>query len=143
MRRIDAALNKRETIPSPNTLNVIQYNPDYYGWVVGFVTIDPAILDDRVERANTCLPRRVLERRDTLARASHESRFGMVAARRNSNLPPFVSDNMEEGGWSGWKQMFLWNILSSHEGRAASQLGLHPAFLYAICYENKGCHFSG
>ncbi|WP_368041041.1 type II toxin-antitoxin system HicB family antitoxin [Acetobacter estunensis] len=70
--------------------------PDYYGWVVGFVTIDPAILDDRVERANPSLPRRVLERRDTIARASHESRFGMVAASRNSNLPPFVSGNMEE-----------------------------------------------
>lgn len=77
---IDATLDAGDAVPSPSTLDAIQSNPDYQGWTVGFVTIDPAILDDRVERANISLPRRVLERLDALARASSESRSGMIAA---------------------------------------------------------------
>ncbi|WP_264997260.1 type II toxin-antitoxin system HicB family antitoxin, partial [Komagataeibacter xylinus] len=88
---IDATLDAGEAVPSPSTLDAIQNNPDYEGWTVGFVTIDPAVLDDRVERANISLPRRVLERLDALARSSHESRSGMIAAMTlQARLKPVV-----------------------------------------------------
>ena len=75
---IDATLDAGNSVPPPSTLNAVQNSPDYQGWTIGFVTINPAILDDRVERANISLPRRVLERLDALAKASSESRSGMI-----------------------------------------------------------------
>lgn len=77
---IDATLDAGDAVPPPSTLDAFQNNPDYQGWTIGFVTINPAILDDRVERANISLPRRVLERLDALAKASSESRSGMIVA---------------------------------------------------------------
>lgn len=81
---IDATLDAGDAVPPPSTLdavqNAVQNSPDYQGWTIGFVTINPAILDDRVERANISLPRRVLERLDALAKASNESRSGMITA---------------------------------------------------------------
>ncbi|GAN98112.1 DNA-binding helix-turn-helix protein CopG [Komagataeibacter europaeus NBRC 3261] len=59
---IDAMLDAGEAIPSPSSVDGIRKAPDYAGWIVGFVTLDPAILDDRVDRANISLPRRVLAR---------------------------------------------------------------------------------
>lgn len=77
---IDATLDAGGSVPSPSTLDAVRKLPEYAGWAVGFVTIDPAVLDDRVERANISLPRRVLERLDALAKAAHETRSGMIAA---------------------------------------------------------------
>ena len=45
----------------------------------GVITLDPALLDDTVERVNITLPRRVLKRLDALARAAGESRSGFIA----------------------------------------------------------------
>ena len=77
---IDATLDAGAAVPPPSALDVVRKLSDYSGWAVGFVTIDPAVLDDQVERANISLPRRVLERLDALAEAAHESRSGMIAA---------------------------------------------------------------
>jgi HicB_like antitoxin of bacterial toxin-antitoxin system len=57
----------------------VQANPDYRGWTYGVIGIDPALLDDRVERVNITLPRRVLKRLDAMARAAGETRSGFVA----------------------------------------------------------------
>lgn len=86
---IDAALDAGGTVPAPSALDEVRKLPNYAGWTIGFVTIDPALLDDRVERANISLPRRVLERLDALAEAAHESRSGMIAAMTlQTNLAP-------------------------------------------------------
>jgi predicted RNase H-like HicB family nuclease len=76
---IDAALDAGETIPAPSELAAIRANPDYDGWAVAVVTIDPALLDDTIERVNITLPRRVLRRLDARARAAGESRSGFIA----------------------------------------------------------------
>jgi predicted RNase H-like HicB family nuclease len=76
---IDAALDAGEAIPAPTSLDAIRRNPAYAGWAFGVITIDPALLDDTTERVNITLPRRVLKRLDTQARAAGESRSGYIA----------------------------------------------------------------
>jgi metal-responsive CopG/Arc/MetJ family transcriptional regulator len=43
------------------------------------VKVDPAALDDTVDRVNISLPRRVLRRLDVLAGAAGETRSGFIA----------------------------------------------------------------
>jgi metal-responsive CopG/Arc/MetJ family transcriptional regulator len=43
------------------------------------VAIDPAVLDDTIERVNITLPRRVLRRLDDEAHAAGETRSGYIA----------------------------------------------------------------
>ena len=76
---IDAALDTGEPIPPPSALEAIQRNADFKGWLVGVIAIDPALLDDTIERVNITLPRRVLRRLDARARAAGESRSGFIA----------------------------------------------------------------
>jgi predicted RNase H-like HicB family nuclease len=76
---IDAALDAGETIPPPSSLEALRANPDYVGWIYAVVSVDPALLDDTVERVNVTLPRRVLRRLDALAAAAGESRSGFIA----------------------------------------------------------------
>jgi predicted RNase H-like HicB family nuclease len=76
---IDATLDAGNAIPPPSTLEVVQANPDYRDWAYGVISVDPALLDDRVERVNITLPRRVLKRLDAMARAAGETRSGFVA----------------------------------------------------------------
>jgi predicted RNase H-like HicB family nuclease len=76
---VDAALDAGEAIPTPSSLDSIQANPDYAGWMFGLITLDPALLDDTVERVNISLPRRILLRLDALARSAGESRSGFIA----------------------------------------------------------------
>jgi predicted RNase H-like HicB family nuclease len=76
---IDATLDAGNPIPAPSSLEAIRQNPDFAGWTFGIITLDPALLDDTVERVNITLPRRVLKRLDALARAAGESRSGYIA----------------------------------------------------------------
>ena len=76
---IDAALDAGSSIPPPSSLDVLRSNPDYAGWTFGVITLDPALLDDTIERVNITLPRRVLKRLDALARAAGESRSAYIA----------------------------------------------------------------
>ena len=76
---IDAALDAGQAIPLPSSLDMLRDNPDYAGWTLGVVAVDPALLDDTTERVNITLPRRVLKRLDALARAAGESRSGFIA----------------------------------------------------------------
>jgi predicted RNase H-like HicB family nuclease len=76
---IDATLDAGSAIPPPSTLETVQANPDYHGWTYGVISVDPALLDDSVERVNITLPRRVLKRLDAMARAAGETRSGFVA----------------------------------------------------------------
>ncbi len=76
---IDAALDAGRAIPGPTSLDTIRGMPDYAGWAFGIITLDPALLDDTIERVNITLPRRVLKRLDALAQAAGESRSGFIA----------------------------------------------------------------
>jgi predicted RNase H-like HicB family nuclease len=76
---IDAALDAGDPIPDPSPLDVVGANPEFAGWIYGVVAVDPAALDDKTERVNITLPRRVLRRLDALAAAAGESRSGFIA----------------------------------------------------------------
>ena len=76
---IDAALDAGDPIPAPSGLDALRRNADYADWTFGVITLDPALLDDTVERVNITLPRRVLKRLDAMARAAGESRSGYIA----------------------------------------------------------------
>lgn len=76
---IDAALDAGQPIPVPSSLDALRSNKDYTGWTFGVITLDPALLDDSIERVNITLPKRVLKRLDALAKAAGESRSGFIA----------------------------------------------------------------
>ena len=76
---IDATIDAGSAIPTPSSLDAVRLNPEFSGWVFAVVAIDPALLDDTVERVNITLPRRVLKRLDALAEAAGSSRSGYVA----------------------------------------------------------------
>jgi len=77
---IDAALDAGEAIPSPTALDELRRSPAFAGWTFAVITLDPALLDDTIERVNITLPRRVLRRLDALARAAGQSRSGYIAS---------------------------------------------------------------
>jgi len=76
---IDAALDAGEPIPPQSSLAAVRGFPEYRDWTIGIITLDPALLDDTIERVNITLPRRVLRRLDARAQAAGESRSGFIA----------------------------------------------------------------
>ena len=76
---IDAMLDAGGTVPAPSSIEALRARPDYAGWMFGIIAVDPAALDDAIERVNITLPRRVLLRLDAQARAAGESRSGYIA----------------------------------------------------------------
>jgi len=76
---LDAAIDTGTAIPEPSPLGAIQNTPDYAGWIFGVISVDPAALDDAVERVNITLPRRVLKRLDAQAASAGETRSGYIA----------------------------------------------------------------
>ncbi len=76
---VDAALDASEAIPLPSRLESVRERAEFAGWAFGVITLDPALLDDSVERVNITLPRRVLKRLDALAKAAGETRSGYIA----------------------------------------------------------------
>lgn len=76
---LDAALDASLPIPAPSSLEDVRHLPDYQGWTIGVVEIDPALFDDTIERVNITLPKRVLRRLDDLAGARHQSRGAFIA----------------------------------------------------------------
>ena len=74
---IDSALDAGKVIPLPSTVQAA--SEGYPGWIVAFVNVDPALLDDTVERVNITLPKRVLARIDAKARDAGESRSSFIA----------------------------------------------------------------
>ena len=76
---IEATLDAGGDLPKPSSLEEVRGNPEYAGWAIGVVEIDPAALDSTPERVNIILPRRVLRLLDSKAKASGESRSGFIA----------------------------------------------------------------
>ena len=77
---IDAMLDRGEAIPQPSLIDSLRAaQPEFAGWIWAVVSVDPARLDDKIERVNITLPRRVLARLDAAARAAGETRSGYIA----------------------------------------------------------------
>ncbi|GAP37795.1 type II toxin-antitoxin system HicB family antitoxin [Piscinibacter sakaiensis] len=77
---IEAALDAGQDIPQPTSVDALRkQHKAWKAWVWAVVKVDPAVLDDTLERVNISLPRRVLHRLDALARASGETRSGFIA----------------------------------------------------------------
>ena len=77
---IDAMLDREQAIPQPSSIDSLRAaHPEFAGWVWAVVSVDPARLDDKIERVNITLPRRVLARLDAAARAAGETRSGYIA----------------------------------------------------------------
>lgn len=76
---IEGALDAGLAIPQPGSIAQHRNNPDYAGFMWALVEIDPALLDDTVERVNITLPRRVLSSVDRYAEQHGMSRSGFLA----------------------------------------------------------------
>lgn len=76
---IEAVMDDGGDIPAPTSIAAHRTNPEFDGWIWAVAEVDPAILDDKAERVNITLPRRVLARLDAHARAAGETRSGYIA----------------------------------------------------------------
>lgn len=77
---IEVAIDDGQDIPVPSHIEALRAtHPEYEGWMWALVKIDPAMLDDTLERVNISLPRRVLHRLDARARKAGETRSGFIA----------------------------------------------------------------
>lgn len=76
---IDGLFDDNETISAPSPVSRYSSLAEYAGYIWAIVEIDPAILDDKAERVNITLPRRVLARLDAKAKEAGETRSGYIA----------------------------------------------------------------
>lgn len=77
---MDAALDAGHAIPTPSAPQKLVADADGAShWILAYISIDPALLDDTIERVNISLPRRVLARLDAQAKAAGESRSSYIA----------------------------------------------------------------
>ena len=75
---IETTLDDGGKIPAPGSVSDHMSNSEFAGWLWAVVEIDAALLDDKAERVNISLPRRVLARIDRYAAAHGESRSGFL-----------------------------------------------------------------
>lgn len=76
---IEATLDAGGAVPPSSPVDRYRDAREYAGWIWAVVDVDPALLDDQVERVNITLPRRVLARLDANAKAAGETRSGYIA----------------------------------------------------------------
>lgn len=66
-------------IPVPRPLGEWQSDPEFAGWVWALVDVDVSRFEGRAEKINITLPRRLLAKIDSYAKAHGESRSGFLA----------------------------------------------------------------
>lgn len=76
---IEATVDAGRPVPEPSPIESLRKSPEFDGWIWAVVEVDPAILDETVERVNITLPRRVLARLDAKARKAGATRSGFIA----------------------------------------------------------------
>ena len=77
---IDATLDAGQPIPRSTAIDALRtQHPEWADRVWAIVQVDPARLDDKIERVNITLPRRVLAILDAAAREAGETRSGYIA----------------------------------------------------------------
>jgi len=75
---LEGLLLDGESIPTPQSVEHHQSNPDYAGGVWAVVSIDLAKLSGKTKRVNVTLPERVLTLMDKYASENGESRSGLI-----------------------------------------------------------------
>jgi predicted RNase H-like HicB family nuclease len=75
---IETAIDNDKAIPRPSTVAVLRNDPDYTGWLWAVIDVDSALIDDKAERVNITVPRRILSRIDRYAAAHGETRSGLL-----------------------------------------------------------------
>ena len=75
---IETVLDDSGTVPAPGKLADHVKNPEYAGWAWAVVEVDGALLDDKSERVNISVPRRILARIDRYASAHGATRSGFL-----------------------------------------------------------------
>lgn len=76
---IEGALDDGDKIPQPSSFDAVRNNPEWAGWILALVTVDPMLFDTSAERVNITLPKRVLARLDRRAKEEGETRSGFIA----------------------------------------------------------------
>lgn len=76
---IEAAIADGKTIPKPSPITDLQKSGEYDGWIWAIAEVDPALIDDTIERINITLPRRILALLDQRAKSAGETRSGYIA----------------------------------------------------------------
>jgi len=76
---IEESIACGETIPKPSSITDLQKAGGYDGWIWAIVEVDPALIDDTIERVNITLPRRILALLDQRAKSAGETRSGYIA----------------------------------------------------------------
>lgn len=76
---IEEAIANGESIPKPSSITALQKTGEYDGWIWAIAEVDPALVDDTIERVNITLPRRILALLDQRAKSAGESRSGYIA----------------------------------------------------------------
>jgi len=76
---MEDAIAHGDPIPRPSRIDTLAQSEQYAGWIWAVVHVDPAWTDERVERVNITLPRRVLTLLDAKAEKAHESRSAYIA----------------------------------------------------------------
>lgn len=76
---IEDAIANSETVPKPSCITELQKSGEYDGWIWAIAEVDPALVDDTIERINITLPRRILALLDRRAKSAGESRSGYIA----------------------------------------------------------------
>lgn len=66
-------------INPPSSFDEISKNPEYKGWIFAFIEVDIAQLEDKAERINICLPKRLLRKLDYKAKKAGLSRSAFIA----------------------------------------------------------------
>lgn len=75
---IETAIDGDREIPKPSPVNTLKDDPEYSGWFWAVVEVDPALIDDKAERVNITVPRRILSRIDRYAASHGETRSGLL-----------------------------------------------------------------
>jgi predicted RNase H-like HicB family nuclease/uncharacterized protein (DUF1778 family) len=68
-----------EALPEPQSIEVHRKSRNYAGWIWAVSNVDLSDMEDKTERINITVPRRVLHTVDEAARRSGESRSGFLA----------------------------------------------------------------
>ena len=75
---LEGLLMDGEPIPTPQSIEHNQNNPDYEGGIWALVSIDLAKLSGKTKRVNVTLPERVLALVDKYASENGETRSGLI-----------------------------------------------------------------
>lgn len=76
---LESYLDEGKPFPNPKPLDEHRKNPEFDGWIWALADIDLSQLDDKAERVNITLPKRVLRVIDEGAKRAGESRSAFLA----------------------------------------------------------------